>query len=143
MDWVDGRSIHRLIHGVDEPIREAAFTENALSKAVRFDRYRLTYYPEGLFDEPCPGELYDLEADPHETTNLFDDPRHAAVRDRGMRLILDWLAKSRRVVTSQPTLYDGRPIDGKHAYHLAEDGRAPADQQPHRRTQQPMCCFYL
>ena len=32
-----------------------------------------------LFDTD---ELYDLVADPHETRNLIDDPRHAATRDR-------------------------------------------------------------
>ena len=26
------------------------------------------------------GEMYDLAADPHEMTNLYDDPAHAAMR---------------------------------------------------------------
>lgn len=35
------------------------------------------------------GELYDLESDPWETRNIFDEPSARAVRDGLERMILD------------------------------------------------------
>jgi hypothetical protein len=49
-------------------------------------------YPDGF------GELYDLDADPWEMTNLFFDPERAdVVRDLQQEL-MDWL-----IVTTRPT----------------------------------------
>lgn len=36
-------------------------------------------------------ELYDLQDDPHEMTNLIDSPEHAAIRDALHDRLLDWM----------------------------------------------------
>jgi choline-sulfatase len=56
------------------------------AKMVRTRRWKYIYYPEGF------AELYDLESDPQELTNLADDPEYReqtyAMKDR----LLHWLA---------------------------------------------------
>ncbi|MEM1213588.1 MAG: sulfatase-like hydrolase/transferase [Planctomycetota bacterium] len=144
MDWADGHSLADLLAGGDQPVRDAAFTENALSKAVRFDRYRLTYYPAAVFGDAFRGELYDLIDDPMETRNLFENSDFAKVRQRGERLILDWLATSNRVVTAQPVHFEGPARSGKRSYPLAQDGRAARDRQPaHHREPRDAYLNYL
>ncbi len=41
---------------------------------IRTSRWKLNEYADDL------GELYDLETDPHETTNLYGRPEHAAIQ---------------------------------------------------------------
>lgn len=55
------------------------------SKMVRSHRWKLNYYPDGY------GELYDLENDPGETRNLYDDPLHRKVVIELKGRLLDWL----------------------------------------------------
>lgn len=43
-------------------------------------------------------ELYDLRADPRELANLYDDPRHRAVRKDLERRLLDWYIRTADVV---------------------------------------------
>ena len=43
-------------------------------------RYKLTLYQDPAAQSDPEGELYDMEQDPEETSNLWNDPRHAARR---------------------------------------------------------------
>jgi choline-sulfatase len=55
------------------------------AKMVRTRRWKLNYYP-GHGEE-----LYDLENDPHEETNLAADPAHRGTVAELRQCILDWL----------------------------------------------------
>lgn len=79
-----------------------ALTEGPLARSVRFGRYRLVHYPAGMFASP-QGELYDLEADPDETRNLYFDAAFAGVVAEGTRLLLDRLLSTTRVSTLWPS----------------------------------------
>ena len=59
-------------------------TQSGTVKCVRMGRWKLTY------DMLGNGELYDLEADPAELTNRFDDPTCAAARKSLVEELLRW-----------------------------------------------------
>jgi arylsulfatase len=99
---VQGRSFRALL---DDP-RAACGDGGALStgwskdspefyhKTLYTDRWRVSWFPN-----QSAGELYDLEADPHELANLFDEPAHRATRDR---LMADLLRRAARADTLRP-----------------------------------------
>ena len=85
---LDGRSLVPLLKGDESGWRDAFFVEyysdivfprivNMGYEAVRTERYKLIHYVE-LQDMD---ELYDLETDPSEMTNLIGSADHAAVRE--------------------------------------------------------------
>jgi len=142
METVDGCDISGLLRGGDEPVRDAAVTENAWSRAVRFGKWRYVHYPHGMFpDEPDTGELYNMDDDPNETRNLYHDKSHQDIVRQAQRLLTDWLIRTTRLTTPQPAISTGqRDADwvGKHHYPIAGDGRAPNHIQPRCRNNNAM-----
>ena len=136
MECVDGVDITPLLHGSQDAVRPCAVTENPWSKSVRWGRWRMVHYPRIMFGEPC-GELYDMESDPDERTNLYADPNHASTVHEGIRVLADWLITTARIVTTQPTLRaddtTGVHIRGAKRYPVCTDGRAPNRVQPRFR----------
>ena len=76
-----GRSWKGLLEGALDSIRDSVVIENDdptcgyQVRTLATDRHRLSIYP-GTDD----GELFDLEHDPDELTNLWYDPTHAGLR---------------------------------------------------------------
>jgi arylsulfatase A-like enzyme len=94
---LDSTSLRPLLEG--EESREFAYNEWDLRagrvgvaldlRTVRTKRYRMT-----LELKSDAGELYDMQEDPHEMVNRYDDPAYASVR----RELADMIASARRDV---------------------------------------------
>lgn len=128
----DGLDLSPLLRGSAVPIREEAVTENISSKALRWDHWRFVHYDRELFDGQDVGELYNLEADPDELTNLYHDASHAPIVHESRRRLIDWLTRTTRIVTGQPTVGDQPPRGqmGRRTHPVCSDGRAPNAAQP-------------
>ncbi len=77
----DGSSLLGLMNGREASRPPAVMTWGRGNHSVRLAGWRLTRYADGT------AELYDHDADPHEWTNLADDPRFDGVR----RSLARWL----------------------------------------------------
>jgi len=86
---VEGRSLLPYLR--NEPItpRTFVFCEDNYQIMLRSPTHKLIYY---IGQEA--GDLYDLESDPHELHNLWDDPAHVATKQRLLNQLLAWLAGS-------------------------------------------------
>jgi arylsulfatase A-like enzyme len=87
--YFEGRSLLPYLRGEEATPREYVFSEDNYQVMMRGRRFKLVYY---IGQEA--GELYDLEQDPHELWNLWDDPAHREVRQGLLICLLDWLAGS-------------------------------------------------
>jgi arylsulfatase len=113
---VQGRSFAPLIADMGRPYtpHDAVFSENIIpevitggkkdlpfekgrgvdgirhpdAKMVRTDRWKYNYYPDGY------SELYDLQSDPGENTNLTGRPEHHALEEEMRTRLLNWLIDS-------------------------------------------------
>ena len=80
---VDGVSLVPMLNDPAATVKDAAFTQVRNGYAVRTDRWRYVEWAAG----EQGAELYDMDKDPGETTNLAQDERYAAtVSDLRARL---------------------------------------------------------
>ncbi|MDP6039990.1 MAG: DUF4976 domain-containing protein, partial [Candidatus Latescibacteria bacterium] len=88
------QSLRPIIEGTGET-RDSIFSEYLIndqsqkSKCVRTDRYKFIFT-----DKNRPSEFYDLQEDPNEQHNLYNDPAYAKEIDRHKDLMLDTLMHS-------------------------------------------------
>ncbi|HKB02581.1 MAG TPA: sulfatase-like hydrolase/transferase [Gemmataceae bacterium] len=84
-----GHSLRPILAGEKERVRDSVFLPfSGLMRSVRDDRWKLIVYPPINHTE-----LFDLQNDPHEMTNLAADPAHAAQVERLTGLMKEWQAK--------------------------------------------------
>ena len=82
---LDGQSLVPVLRGGNLERRDRflefhpRIDRRVYNHSIVTDRWRLTLYPVG---EPGWGELFDLEADPGEHENLFNDSAYRSVRER-------------------------------------------------------------
>lgn len=89
---LSGRSLDTILQDPDTPHRDYVHCMIEKAHMVRTDHYKCAVYEEDR------GELYDLQADPMATNNLYDNP---AVRDTQLELtteIVRHLTRHRRSV---------------------------------------------
>ncbi len=73
-EGVEGKSLAPIIAGKSAKVRDLCYTGyRDCQRAVRDQRWKLIRYP--LVDQT---QLFDLQTDPHELTNLAAKPKHAA-----------------------------------------------------------------
>ncbi|MCK5249615.1 MAG: sulfatase-like hydrolase/transferase, partial [Spirochaetaceae bacterium] len=75
--------------GVRQLHRQAAFSENYFGKMVRYEKYKMVYYPGKPY-----GELYNLEDDPDEQNNLWDKLENSQIKRDLKDLLLEWVFTS-------------------------------------------------
>ena len=82
-----------------------AHHDNPAHLGMRTKRYKLIYFYgcnyQGGYQTPAGWELYDMKNDPHETKNLYHNPKHAKLTQS----LKGWLAKVRKRVGDDGSHY--------------------------------------
>lgn len=87
--YLEGRSLLPYLRDEEIPPRRYVFSEDNYQIMLRSDTHKLVYY---IGQES--GELYDLDADPHELHNLWVHPEHAETKQHLLNELLAWFTTS-------------------------------------------------
>ena len=119
-DGLEGQSLRPLWEGTQAKLRDSVFLPYIqIQRAVRDERWKLIAYTKiGYL------QLFDLQADPYEQTNLIDSPRYAGQTKRLLALMKEWQAKSDDTLEVPSTSKPYEPID------LTGRKRTPDQWQP-------------
>lgn len=76
-----------------------------------FEKGNLTEAQRNIFWNPCPQEeLYNVDSDPHQITNLASDPKHQEALQQARTLLMQWTKQTGDSVPTNPTPdRDARP----------------------------------
>ncbi len=85
---IQGRSLVPIINGLSKSSR-SAHAEFPNAKMLRTEQWKLVHYLHASY-----GELYNLQDDPYELKNLYDDPTAATARHEMESALADWLIDS-------------------------------------------------
>ena len=94
-DFMTGRSLLPILTGQRPPGKHRAFVRSEYIDALDLlDGTRATMYCDGRHKLVCYhnhglGELYDLESDPQELADLWDDPAYQALKGELLQLSFD------------------------------------------------------
>ncbi len=100
---VRGRPLQQLLDGAEDWPQEVflQISESQVGRAVRTARWKYSVRAAGLSGVEVPDSdlyveefLYDLEADPHEKSNLVSDPAFGEVRSELRRTLLRRMAEA-------------------------------------------------
>ncbi|MFG0287824.1 MAG: sulfatase [Rhodopirellula sp. JB044] len=142
-DSVQGRSFKSLLETGNEPDdwkQEAyyrywmhmAHHDNPAHMGIRTKTHKLIYYYgcnyDGGYQTPAGWELYDLVNDPHETTNLIDNPEHAGL----VAELKSRLAETRQRVGDDGSHYPKCEEIVQQFWDYDEADRAEAAEVSHR-----------
>ena len=91
----EGKDFSPLLRGQKIAWRDAAFAQYDLQngplsrmRSIHTGRWHLV---RQYLDNTMPDELFDLEADPGEEKNLYNDPNHRAMRDQLQARLTEWM----------------------------------------------------
>jgi arylsulfatase A-like enzyme len=87
-EQVQGRSLLPLISGAQRG-KQAVFSEFPTTKMVRTRDWKLVHYVGASY-----GELYNMQEDPHELHNRWNDPSCLAARSEMQGRLADWFVRT-------------------------------------------------
>jgi len=114
---LDGKSLVPILRGQKPSVRDTVFLAyRDVQRAVRQGRWKLIRYPKVDYNQ-----LFDLQADPHETKNLASEPAHAAK----VKELLALMAEQQKLFGDEQALVVDQP------------GPAPVDLEFFRKAPPP------
>jgi arylsulfatase A-like enzyme len=104
---VSGKSFKGLLDGATTEHKSMIYSAfNEYSTKPRCVRTRRYCYSYGyITDDGVTGEMYDLEKDPEQRYNVYDEPDYRTVRDELMRKLLEFeIGQSYQLHVDRPEL---------------------------------------